>query len=320
MATNPMQRRARNSFLIGFLVALLIMAVVVVFLVYRMQSLNADYEDLKALQKKVYVAREDIQSGTEVTLDSFTYDTVQTSLADDELIESQDFQFIDEQSGEIIEKYDSDGNPKQKKMVVKTNVPAGTILTKDMLEEEDNLLTADQRIQEYNMIILPTLLKNGEYIDIRLQLPGGEDYIVVAKKQVIYTNESSIWIKLSEEEILTLGNSIVEAYTIVGSKLYATTYPEAGRQKAATPTYAASNAVMSLINTNPNVREEAKNGLWQRYQSDYRNNHINEALEPYYNGMKEAVEAGLQEEITKLKEGRQNYVESLEGTGMVGTE
>ena len=240
------------------------------------------------------------------------------------MIEDEDFQFIDEQSGEIIEKYDPDGNPKQKKMIAKTNVPAGTIITKDMLEESEDQMTADQRLQEYNMIILPTLLTNGKYIDVRFQLPEGEDYIVVAKKEVIHTNESSVWLKMSEDEILTLGNAIVEAYTIPGSKLYATPYIEPGRQAAATPTYAVSLAVMNLINTNPNIRKEAKEGLWRRYneqeQVDQRNNHINKALESYYDNMKESVEAGLQEELTKRQEARQQYVESLEGTGMVGTE
>lgn len=324
MAMNPMQRRARNSFLIGFLLSLILMSIIVVFLIYRMQGINKDMDELKALQKQVYVASDYIQSGTEVTMDSFSYDTVQTTLNDEELITDEDFEYIDEKTGEIIEKYDSDGNPKQKKMVVKTNVPAGTIITKDMLDELDDQTTSDQRLQEYNMIILPTLLTNGDYIDIRLQLPEGEDYIVVAKKKVIYTDATTVWLKMTEDEILSLGNAIVEAYTIVGSKLYATTYTEAGRQESATPTYPVSQAVLNLINTDPNIRKEAKDGLWKRYndqeQVEQRNNHINTALSDYYGGMKDSVEAGLQEEITKMQEARQTYVESLEGTGSVGTE
>lgn len=324
MAMNPMQRRARNSFLIGFLISLIIMAVVVVLLLYKIQGLNEEFESLKALQKKVYVAGDYIQSGTEVTLDSFVYDTVQTTLNSEEFITEEDFEYVDEKTGEIILKYDSDGNPMEKKMVVKTNVPAGTIITKDMLEEVDEQTTADQRLQEYNMIILPTLLTNGDYIDIRLQLPEGEDYIVVSKKRVIYTDASTVWLKMTEDEILSLGNAIVEAYTITGSKLYATTYTEAGRQGAATPTYPVSQAVLNLINSDPNVLKDAKEGLWQRYndqnQVEQRNDHINAALESYYENMKDSVEEGLQEEITKLQEARQEYVEALEGTGSVGTE
>ncbi len=153
MATNPMQRRARNSFLIGFLLALIIMALIVMVLIFKIQGLNESIGKLEALQTQVYVAGDYILSGAEVTMDSFQYATVQTTLDDNELVSDNDFEFVDEQTGEIIQKYDTDGNPKKKKMVVKTNIPAGTIITKDMLEEADDPITADQRLQEYNMII-----------------------------------------------------------------------------------------------------------------------------------------------------------------------
>jgi len=323
MAINPMQRRARNSFLIGFLVALIIMAVVVLLLLYKIQGLNEDFDNLKAKQRNVYVAADYIQSGTEVDLDSFIYDVVQTTLAADELISEEDFEYIDEETGEIIYKYDSEGNQKNKKMIVKTNVPAGSIITKDMLEEIDEQTTKDLRLQEYNMIILPSLLKNGDYVDIRLQLPEGEDYIVISKKKVIYTDATGIWMKLAEDEILTLGNAIVEAWTITGSKLYAITYTEPGRQDAATPTYPVSQATLNLINSDPNVLKQAKDGLWQRYNDQeqvvQRNDHINKALESNYSNMKESVEEGLEAEIEKLQEARQKYVEALESTGVVGT-
>ncbi len=325
MATNPMQRRARNSFLIGFLIALVIMAVVVIGLLYKIQGLNEDYEAIKKLQTKVYVANDFIQSGEEVTLESFTLSTVQTTLDKGELIASEDFEYIDDETGEIVERYDSQtGALKKKKMVVKTNIPAGSIITKDMLEEIDDPTTADQRLEEYNMIILPTLLKNGDYIDVRLQLPGGENYIVVSKKKVIHSTQDTVWLKMKEEEILTLGNAIVEAWGIVGSKLYATPYTEPGRQNAAIPTYPVSLATMTLINNDPNVIEEAKQAIWNRYNDQeqvvQRNDHINSALSENYNNLKQAVETGLQEELSKRQEGRLQYVETLEGTDMTGTE
>lgn len=324
MAMNPMQRRARNAGLIGFLCATILGAVIVLFILYKTQSLNQEIADLKALQKKVYVAGNYIESGTEVTLESFKNTTIQTDLTPDDLISSDTFEFIDDKTGEIIERYDSKGNPINKTMIVKTNIAPGTIITKDMLEEVDYQTTDDQRLQEYNMIILPTLLKNGDYVDVRLQLPEGEDYIVVSKKQVVYTDATTIWIKLNEDEILSLGNAIVEAYTINGSKLYATTYTEPGRQVAATPTYPVSQAVLTLINNDPNVLQKAKEGLWERYNSqeqvEQRNNHINTALSDYYPSMKDAVEAGIEAENAIRQAARQEYVEALMGTGEVGTD
>ena len=125
-----------------------------------------------------------------------------------------------------------------------------------------------------------------------------------------------------EEEILTLGNAIVESYTAEGTKLYATTYSEPGLQAAATPTYAVSEEVLSLINTNPNIREEARNGLWRRYneqnQGEQRVGHINAALAPYEDNRAGTVETGIQEEITNLQSAWETFVEELDGTGEVG--
>jgi hypothetical protein len=154
-------------------------------------------------------------------------------------------------------------------------------------------------------------------------LPTGEDYIVVSKKKVLQCNLTTIWLKMSEEEILTLGNAIVEAYTATGTKLYATTYSEPGMQAAATPTYAVSEAVLSLINTDPNIRTEARNALWARYndqnQAEQRINHINKALSDYEASRPDSVEAGIEEEISNLQEARQTFVDALEGTGKVGS-
>lgn len=324
MAMNPMQRRARNAGLIGFLCATILGAVVVLFILYRTQTINQELSDLKALQKKVYIASNYVESGAEVTLETFKSTKIQTDLSSDDLISNDTFEFMDDKTGELIEKYDSKGNPIKKTMVAKTNIAPGTIITKDMLEEVDTQTTDDQRLQEYNMIILPTLLKNGNFIDIRLQLPEGEDYIVVSKKQVVYTDATTVWLKLNEDEILSLGNAIVEAYTINGSKLYATSYTEPGRQDAAIPTYPVSQAVLTLINNDPNVLQKAKEGLWERYNSqeqvEQRNNHINTALSDYYSSMKDAVEAGIEAENAIRQAARQEYVESLMGTGEVGTE
>ena len=106
MAMNPMQRRAKNSFLIGFLFALIIMAVVVMGLLYKIKGLNEDFEELKALQKKVYVASDYIQSGTEVSLSSFKMETVQTSINQNDLISEEDYEFLNE-DGTKVARYDS---------------------------------------------------------------------------------------------------------------------------------------------------------------------------------------------------------------------
>ena len=78
MAMNPMQRRARNSFFIGFLLALVIMAVVVMLLVNQIKGVNEELNALKGLQKTALVAASDLKSGSEITMESLKNDTVQT--------------------------------------------------------------------------------------------------------------------------------------------------------------------------------------------------------------------------------------------------
>lgn len=322
MAVNPMQRRARNSFLIGFLVALIIMTLVVLLLLYKIKNLNEAKEALESKQRTVLVATADLKSGEEVTMDSFKTEVVQTTMDTTQIIEEDDFKFKDDKTGDTIEKYSEDGTQLQKKLVMKVGVPANSIVTKDMVAEVDGQTTDDQRIQEYNMIILPSELRNGDYVDIRVRFPKGQDYIVVAKKKIEQCTADTIWVKLTEEEILSLGNAIVESYTAEGTKLYATTYTEPGLQNAATPTYAVSEDVLKLINTDPNIRETARTALWSRYneqkQNEQRVGQIDAALSAYEDGRASSVESGIEEEITNLKTARESFVEELDGSGEVG--
>lgn len=319
MAMNPMQRRARTSFIIGFLVALIIGALVVVALLVKIKGINEAKEALEALQKQVYVASVDLESGQEVTLEDFSMGTVQTLVPADTMLEADDFEYKNK-DGEIITKLDDDGNTLQKKMVVKIDIPAGSIITKDMLEDLEDQLEDSQRIQEFNMIRLPSQLKNGEYIDVRVTYPNGQDFIVLSKKKVMGTNTTSIWLKLNELELSILNNAIVESYMSTGAKLYAIEYIEPGMQKEATPTYVVSQEAMNLINRNPNIIEELK----QQYASniaefsDYRATTIESLLDANRENRDSLVSAGNANEQQKIQALRQEYVKALEGTEEIG--
>lgn len=307
MAMNPMQRRARNSFLTGMLVTLVVMAVVVITLLYKINQLNEDMENLVALQQEIFVAADDIQSGEEVTEDLLKKETVRTTVPKDSILTSADFLEVDDDGNEFALQY-----------VSKVNLPAGTIITKDMVAEAGEETTDDQRIQEYNMIMLPSELKNGQYIDIRLKLPNGADYIVASKKKVLQCTADTIWLKVDEIEILSIGCAIVEAYQMNGSKLYATVYSEAGMQAVASTTYTPNNDVWDLINKNPNILAEARNALTNKFNVEEQANgrvKIDSAIltDP------SAVETGVQSENSALQTARQAFVAELEGTGEVGS-
>ena len=129
-----------------------------------------------------------------------------------------------------------------------------TVITPVLVQQTDNVITDDVRIQEYNVIVLPIDLADGDYVDIRLMTPNGQDFVVVSKKIVEIPQNSdgtyvadSVRMTLREDEILAMSSAIVEAAGINGAKLYATKYKEAGMQNAAVPTYRPNDAVTTLI-------------------------------------------------------------------------
>lgn len=290
-AINPMQRKARNSFLLGMLIMLIISAVIIGFLF--MMLVKEKKQDKEEVKQSVYVLTMDVESGETIDETMVTMVKVPVSAVPTTVLSG--VPIYDDETGEEIESK------------AKINLSAGTILTEEMIYQNDFEISNDLRKQEYNMIVLPVQMEIGDYIDIRLILPTGADYIVVSKKEVIDANETTVWLNMTEDEILLMSNAIVEAYKMNGAKLTASIYTEPGRQEAATVTYQPSNNIGVLINSNPNVLQTAKTELAKRYHEGYR------ALieESVNNGTSENVQTKMQEEITKQKEERANYLNGL---------
>ena len=163
MAMNPMQRKANNYLLIGVLVTLLITGSIIAILVMQLSKINRQMDAQNARIQKVYIVSEDIKSGGKVDLSNLKrVDALKDSIPSNVMN-------IDDLSETTISKID---------------LKQGTILTDNMVIKKEEQTTADVRIQEYNMVELPTQIKSGDYIDIRLRLPNGTDYIVVSKKKV----------------------------------------------------------------------------------------------------------------------------------------
>ena len=274
MAMNPMQRRARNSFLTGMLVTLVVMAVVVIVLLYKINQLNEDMENLIKLQS---------------TEDLLKKETVQTTIQKDKIFTSTDFIELDDEGNELVLEY-----------ISKVDLPKGTIITKDMVAEKGEQTTADQRIQEYNMITLPSQLKNGQYIDIRYKLPSGADYIVASKKKVLQCTADTIWLKVDEAELLTIGCAVYESYQTNGSKIYATLYSEAGLQETASTTYTPNNEVWDVINKDPNIITERRNELSAKY-NDQEQGNARIKIDSAILSDPSAVQTGVQSEKTSLR-------------------
>ncbi len=384
MATNPMQRKAKNAFLGGIATMLLISILIGALGVYKYVQLNDELKTLLANKAEAYVLKSDVKSGNIITADMFEkrkdLDKRTIPAGAISLIELDDYSLTDAEGNEIgkinlkdqrindngqtVElKYDEDtgkyykmvGNQKtnteyigyylikndqtalilqeetsekyyiynngNKEYIEFKNVPiiakvdmnANTILTEGMIARSDEIVTADIREQQYNMLVLPQNLEIDNYIDIRLMFPNGQDYIVVSKKRIKNTDAQTIWIDMNEAEILLMSNAIVESYVNSGSKLYATIYVEPGNQTQATLTYVPSYEVTTLIQSDANIVKKAKDELVNRYlnSSDIRGQ-IQNQLNQYGDESKSNIETKVQEEITKSQEARKEFIEGME--------
>ncbi len=296
MATNPMQRKARNSILIGVVIGLLIGGIIIAFLFMQLTNLQKQIEADKAATKMVYVLGQDVKSGDKIDSTMLVQKQAKQDVIPTDYITPADL---------------------TENTISKLDLTIGSVLSKTLVQESDEKVTDDLRQQEYNTIILPQQLEVGAYIDVRLRLDNGQDYIVVSKKRVNNMTEDTIWINLYEDETVTMSNAIVEAYKIKGSKLYATTYVEPGNQTNAIPTYVPSGEVINLINADKNIKEEARRVLAERYSQELRTrreNDINSRLNAHSEDAKGNLETSVEQEITNSKEARKQYIDTLNGT------
>ena len=293
MAMNPMQKKARTSFLLGMFLTLVITGIIIGVLIFLL--VQEKKKETAIIYKQVYVTSQSVISGGNIS-ESVTLKKMDSSIV----------------PADAITTFNSDIYLTEK-ATAKIGLEAGTVLTTNMVNADGQVLTSDLRLQEYNMVILPTYIKVGDFIDIRLRLPSGEDYIVLSKKYVERTDVNTIWIKVGEDEILTMSSAIVEAYIMNGSLLYANTYTDAGIQSAATPTYVVKNSVINLMNSDPGITAAAKTALVARYSDSARAQRdvINKAVDSFSETALDSIQQKLQEEIQKQQAARQEYISSL---------
>lgn len=135
----------------------------------------------------------------------------------------------------------------------KVDVHPGTPLTQDLLMSE----AVDDTIREQDVYLdnWPLGTKVGDYVDIRLTLPKGEDYIVLSHKRIYDINASTIKIKINERERHFLGASLIDKFinNSYGATMYGAKYTDPGLQKPATVYYNIPDNIMTVIANNPNI-------------------------------------------------------------------
>ncbi len=358
MATNPMQKKSRNSFLMGMLLMLLISAVIGVAVF--MLTMSAPKEEEVDPLVSVYVLSQNVSSGQTVTTDMFELKMVPKSTvpsnATSDVSVFDNYALQDKEGNQIYSGYDEneeiamfiklddeeyqvfeedttfnyyiekDGEKQyldldSVPLVAKIDMNKNTVLTTEVLSKSDNLVQDDVRKEQYNMIELPIDLETGDYVDIRLMLPNGQNYIVVSKKEVEIPviedidSYDTLTMNLTEDEILHLSCAIVENYMIEGSKLYAVEYTEAGMQSAAIETYPANADVVTLLLNNPNIIDSVEEAIDARYAATSGNTLRRDDIDPFvnadYDQSLDNLIDQMEESVERSIEARQEYLEGL---------
>ena len=316
MATmNPLEKKARSSFIKGLLIAGLIGIIVIVILTVQILKKRGEENQRIASQKNVVIIKQDIKSGEEITSDMLLTVKANSEVASTGAMTMADFSTLSTAT-------DDAGNTANLRVLAKIDISAKTVITEDMLSTEETAVSNDLRQQEYNMIVLPSTLADGDTIDIRLRLPNGADYIVLSKKKVKLADlngavsATTILINVTEDQILTMSAAIVDAYKISGSKLYATKYTDPGLQAVATATYIPSNDTINLIDKDPNIVTTARNALITRYNENYST--YRTGIQSTINSIESStqqsrVESGTSSETATQQAERKTYLDSLAG-------
>lgn len=278
MAMNPMQRKIRNSFLFGFLVAVIVAAIIVGLLFMKIKGLN---DEIAAAREKEKIAMTDVYTVTQAVEKDESVRYVSTIQMATEKVPAN--AITDKNLDEYL---DENG---EYQMLAKVRIAPNVPLTTDMVEKSPK--ASSYRLVEYSMISLPSKLAEGDYIDIRLAVASDAlDYIVLSKIQVQETTANSIWLKVSESQLLLLNNAIVESYIIEGSKLYATQYVNPAQAPLNT-TYMPNDNILALIKAN--AWTDADNDIANKSDDMTVREYINKILDQY---------SGV-EQTTKVNEG-----------------
>ena len=255
MAVNPMQKKARNSFLLGMIITLIVCAIIGVILYIAVIGPENKASKEKGTATKAYALNRDVKSGQEITADMLSPINTYSNLIPQNYIDST-----------ILTSVESG-----KKVVAKVDLYKNTILTASTVTTEENTVTKDVRTMEYNMLTLPINLTIGDYVDIRITFPDGQDFIVIAKKEIKNIQGNTVTFDMSEADIVMLNSAIVESYIMKASNIYIAKYVEPGMQEKAANTYVPTAEVIRLIETDSNIVSTAKNELTSRFDANIRN-------------------------------------------------
>lgn len=272
--------KALKLILVIFLVLILATGGVFGFLQYQKfnQLLASKDNEIQELQKTIaligdlgtaYVLRSDVKAGKEVQESDLEPVDIPLSMSGSLITNLKD----------IKDKY------------YKLDLTQGTALSSDMIMSEQ--LEDSMRLYDVVTDENPIGLTVGKYVDIRISMPLGEDFVAMSHKRVYGINNGILKLALSEMDIHTYNSMLVDKILYPGTRIYAVEYVQPSAQQPAERYYPLSKNILEIVQKDPNLASELRPDILAR------RNQLEESLKVVMDaGIAKAIQKG-KTEITK---------------------
>lgn len=193
----------------------------------------------------VYTVTSAVKAGDEITEENVETMKMYSSLLTEQFVTNPD---------DIIGRY------------FKIAVNPGTPILYNMAMDEE--LDDSARDRDIVLDRMTVGLEPGDYIDIRITMPYGDDYVVLSHKRIYGIGENTIKLHLNEYEWNVYQGALIDYFlnSEYGCTIYGDKYIEPGIQNDAVAFYAVPTNIASLLQKNPNIidkQEAASLNEWR---------------------------------------------------------
>ncbi len=212
------------------------------------ELLDEAQKELEQNQRNVYVAAANIISGDVLTKEALVKKEVYSSQPLEDFIS-------EEKIGKLA----------------LIDIPEGTLVLNTMVT--DSNISSHLREAEYEVIHMNSNIISDDIVDVRIQYPNGESYVVISKKIMkgVVHETATCFFWLEEEELLRMSAAIVDAALYNGTQLVTTKYIEPNIQDASVITYTPSLQVLGMIEKDPNIVKRSSQELNKRLRKSLEN-------------------------------------------------
>lgn len=144
----------------------------------------------------------------------------------------------------------------------RVSLTGGTILCRDMVSTME--ITDDMRYFDIATHYNPIGILPDSYVDVRISMPMGEDYIAMSHKKVEQVNSGVLKLIVTEEDIMAYNSMLIDSLIYPGTQIYAVEYVEGGVQAEAKTFYPMSKQAIAIAQKNPNLLSAIKEDIIAR--------------------------------------------------------